>query len=122
MRIALGIEYNGTNYFGWQRQREVKSVQEELEKALSIVANHPVEVQCAGRTDAGVHGTGQVVHFDTNVNRKMVAWTMAQMRTCQVTSLFAGQKKFLMTSMRDSQQQRVVTATSFLITHCAQAF
>lgn len=76
MRIALGIEYNGTNYFGWQRQREVKSVQEELEKALSIVANHPVEVQCAGRTDAGVHGTGQVVHFDTNVNRKMVAWTM----------------------------------------------
>ncbi len=76
MRIALGIEYNGTNYFGWQRQRDVKSVQEELEKALSIVANHPVEVQCAGRTDAGVHGTGQVVHFDTNVNRKMVAWTM----------------------------------------------
>ncbi len=76
MRIALGIEYNGTNYFGWQRQRDVKSVQEELEKALSIVANHPVEVQCAGRTDAGVHGTGQVVHFDTNVSRKMVAWTM----------------------------------------------
>ncbi|CAM2743920.1 tRNA pseudouridine(38-40) synthase TruA [Vibrio mytili] len=76
MRIALGIEYNGTNYFGWQRQREVQSVQESLEKALSIVANHPVEVQCAGRTDAGVHGTGQVVHFDTNVNRKMVAWTM----------------------------------------------
>ncbi|MDF5159526.1 tRNA pseudouridine(38-40) synthase TruA, partial [Vibrio parahaemolyticus] len=69
-------EYNGTNYFGWQRQREVKSVQEELEKALSVVANHPVEVQCAGRTDAGVHGTGQVVHFDTNVTRKMVAWTM----------------------------------------------
>ncbi|WP_434528108.1 tRNA pseudouridine(38-40) synthase TruA [Vibrio sp. K4] len=76
MRIALGIEYNGTNYFGWQRQRDVKSVQEELEKALSVVANHPVEVQCAGRTDAGVHGTGQVVHFDTNVSRKMVAWTM----------------------------------------------
>ncbi len=76
MRIALGIEYNGTDYFGWQRQREVDSVQEKLEKALSRVANHPVEVQCAGRTDAGVHGTGQVVHFDTNVERKMVAWTM----------------------------------------------
>ncbi|NVC63732.1 tRNA pseudouridine(38-40) synthase TruA [Vibrio sp. 05-20-BW147] len=76
MRIALGIEYNGTDYFGWQRQREVASVQEKLEKALSKVANHPVEVQCAGRTDAGVHGTGQVVHFDTNVERKMVAWTM----------------------------------------------
>ena len=76
MKIALGIEYDGTHYFGWQRQRDVKSVQESLEKALSVVANHPVEVQCAGRTDAGVHGTGQVVHFETNVNRKMVAWTM----------------------------------------------
>ncbi|MCE7627737.1 tRNA pseudouridine(38-40) synthase TruA [Vibrio fluvialis] len=76
MRIALGIEYDGTQYYGWQRQREVKSVQEELEKALTVIANHPVEVQCAGRTDAGVHGTGQVVHFDTTATRKMVAWTM----------------------------------------------
>ncbi len=76
MKIALGIEYNGAQYFGWQRQREVKSVQQALENALSIVANHPVEVQCAGRTDAGVHGTGQVVHFETDASRKMVAWTM----------------------------------------------
>ncbi|WP_186591660.1 tRNA pseudouridine(38-40) synthase TruA [Vibrio cholerae] len=76
MRIALGIEYDGTHYYGWQRQREVKSVQEALEKALSKIANHPVEVQCAGRTDAGVHGTGQVVHFDTSAERQMVAWTM----------------------------------------------
>lgn len=76
MRIALGIEYNGTQYFGWQRQRDVKSVQEKLERALSIVANHPIEVQCAGRTDAGVHATGQVVHFDTTASRKIVAWTM----------------------------------------------
>ncbi len=76
MRIALGIEYDGTQYYGWQRQREVKSVQEELEKALTVIANHPVEVQCAGRTDAGVHGTGQVVHFDTTATRKMVAWSM----------------------------------------------
>jgi tRNA pseudouridine38-40 synthase len=76
MRIALGIEYDGAKYFGWQRQKEVASVQEKLEKSLSIVANHPVEVQCAGRTDAGVHGTGQVVHFETTTVRKMVAWTM----------------------------------------------
>ncbi|MGC9423920.1 tRNA pseudouridine(38-40) synthase TruA [Vibrio sp.] len=76
MRIALGIEYDGTHYFGWQRQRDVISVQEQLEKALSTIANYPVEVQCAGRTDAGVHGTGQVVHFDTTADRKMVAWTM----------------------------------------------
>ncbi len=76
MRIALGIEYNGSHYFGWQRQREVVSVQAKLEQALSTVANHPVEVACAGRTDAGVHGTGQVVHFDTDAIRKPVAWTM----------------------------------------------
>ncbi|UXI02894.1 tRNA pseudouridine(38-40) synthase TruA [Photobacterium sp. TY1-4] len=76
MRVALGIEYDGAKYYGWQRQRDVDSVQERLEKALSKIANHPVEVQCAGRTDAGVHGTGQVVHFETHVARKMVAWTM----------------------------------------------
>ena len=76
MRIALGIEYDGAAYYGWQRQKEVISVQEELENALSIIANHPVTVNCAGRTDAGVHGTGQVVHFDTEANRKDVAWTL----------------------------------------------
>lgn len=76
MRVALGIEYNGAAYFGWQRQREVNSVQQELEQALSVVANQPIEVLCAGRTDSGVHGTGQVVHFDTDIERKMVAWTM----------------------------------------------
>lgn len=76
MRIALGIEYDGSAYYGWQRQKEVISVQEELEKALSIIANHPVTVNCAGRTDSGVHGTGQVVHFDTTADRKDVAWTL----------------------------------------------
>ncbi|MEZ8195157.1 tRNA pseudouridine(38-40) synthase TruA [Vibrio cortegadensis] len=76
MKIALGIEYDGTHYYGWQRQKDVIGVQEKLEKALAIVANHPVEVFCAGRTDAGVHGTGQVVHFETTSTRKMVAWTM----------------------------------------------
>lgn len=76
MRIALGIEYNGATYYGWQRQKEVISVQEELEKALSIIANHPVTVNCAGRTDSGVHGTGQVVHFESNAVRQDVAWTL----------------------------------------------
>ncbi|SFR43611.1 tRNA pseudouridine38-40 synthase [Pseudidiomarina maritima] len=75
-RIALGIEYDGSQYFGWQRQREVVCVQEVLERALSKVANHPVEVTCAGRTDAGVHATGQVVHFDCQFERAMPAWTM----------------------------------------------
>ncbi|OOF06450.1 tRNA pseudouridine(38-40) synthase TruA [Salinivibrio sp. MA427] len=76
MRFALGIEYDGAQFYGWQRQREVTSVQEHLEKALSTVANHPVAVQCAGRTDSGVHGTGQVVHFDSDSQRPLKAWTM----------------------------------------------
>lgn len=54
-KIALGIEYDGSKYYGWQRQNEVRSVQEKLEKALSQVANEPINVFCAGRTDAGVH-------------------------------------------------------------------
>ncbi|MDX1538153.1 tRNA pseudouridine(38-40) synthase TruA [Arsukibacterium sp.] len=76
MRVALGIEYDGTGFFGWQRQREVNSVQQELETALATVANSPVEVFCAGRTDAGVHATGQVVHFDTDALRDEKAWIM----------------------------------------------
>ncbi|MDX1676876.1 tRNA pseudouridine(38-40) synthase TruA [Arsukibacterium sp.] len=76
MRVALGIEYDGTGFFGWQRQREVNSVQQELETALTKVANSPVEVFCAGRTDAGVHATGQVIHFDTEAVRDEKAWIM----------------------------------------------
>ncbi|GAA5190941.1 tRNA pseudouridine(38-40) synthase TruA [Ferrimonas gelatinilytica] len=76
MRIALGIEYNGHGFFGWQKQREVVGIQQRLEEALAKVANHPVEVICAGRTDAGVHGTGQVVHFDSQFDRRPAAWTL----------------------------------------------
>ncbi|WP_386690237.1 MULTISPECIES: tRNA pseudouridine(38-40) synthase TruA [unclassified Lonepinella] len=74
MKIALGVEYNGTHYLGWQRQQNLPSVQAELEKALSVVANQNIEVFCAGRTDSGVHATGQVVHFETNVDRPEKAW------------------------------------------------
>ena len=76
-RIALGIEYKGARYRGWQRQEAgVPSVQAALEKALSQVAAEPVSVMCAGRTDAGVHASGQVVHFDTRVERPLKAWVL----------------------------------------------
>ncbi|MHC8412011.1 tRNA pseudouridine(38-40) synthase TruA [Pseudomonas sp. Hz4] len=76
-RIALGVEYKGSRYRGWQRQAcGVLTVQETLEKALSKVADSPVSLLCAGRTDAGVHACGQVVHFDTPVERSMKAWVM----------------------------------------------
>lgn len=76
LKIALGVEYDGSGYYGWQRQSDVESVQSRLEAALSKVANEPINVFCAGRTDAGVHATGQVVHFETTAQRKGSAWTM----------------------------------------------
>lgn len=76
MRVALGIEYDGASYFGWQRQREVETVQGHVERVLSQIANQPIDVVCAGRTDAGVHATGQVVHFETDNPRKLAAWTL----------------------------------------------
>lgn len=76
MRVALGIEYDGTDFFGWQRLGHGPSIQAEIEAALSFVADHPVEVICAGRTDAGVHARCQVVHFDTTAEREERAWVL----------------------------------------------
>lgn len=74
MRIALGVEYQGTSYCGWQYQEHCDSVQKNLQQALLQIANEPIEVHCAGRTDTGVHAVGQVVHFDTNSIRPDRAW------------------------------------------------
>ena len=76
MRIALAVEYDGTEFMGWQRQPHGPSVQAGLESALGFVANAAVDVTCAGRTDAGVHARGQVVHFDTEVARTPRAWVL----------------------------------------------
>ncbi|MGH8125002.1 MAG: tRNA pseudouridine(38-40) synthase TruA [Rhodanobacteraceae bacterium] len=76
MRIALGIEYDGTDFFGWQRLSHRPSLQAEVESALSFVADHPVEVTCAGRTDAGVHARCQVVHFDAHATRSPRGWVL----------------------------------------------
>ncbi|AMA64916.1 tRNA pseudouridine synthase A [Candidatus Arsenophonus lipoptenae] len=74
IKIALGIEYNGSNYYGWQSQQTVKSIQFCVELALSKVANEFIQVYCSGRTDAGVHAIGQVIHFETSVIRQDSAW------------------------------------------------
>ena len=73
-RYALTVEYDGSNFNGWQIQKGAPSVQQTLENALSRVADHPVRVTCAGRTDTGVHATGQVVHFDTYSERSTQSW------------------------------------------------
>ena len=74
MRFALGIEYDGSSFCGWQSQAGGGAVQDAVEAALSVVADAPVRVVCAGRTDAGVHAIEQVVHFDTDALRSDTAW------------------------------------------------
>lgn len=76
MKIAIGLEYCGAAYSGWQRQKHIISVQEHVESALSSVAAHEVQVQCAGRTDAGVHALQQVAHFETGAERDMRSWML----------------------------------------------
>jgi tRNA pseudouridine38-40 synthase len=75
-RIAVGVEYDGTGLFGWQSQKDGPSVQGALEAALSGVADEAVQVVGAGRTDAGVHASGQVAHFDTLALRSPRAWML----------------------------------------------
>lgn len=74
MRIALGLEYDGSKFCGWQSQADGCAVQDSLERALQKLANHPLRVSAAGRTDTGVHALSQVAHFDTATQRPMTAW------------------------------------------------
>ena len=76
MRLVAAIEYDGSGFAGWQRQGHARTVQEAVERALSKVAAAPVAVVCAGRTDAGVHATQQIIHFDTDAERPLRAWLM----------------------------------------------
>lgn len=75
MRIALAVEYDGSGFCGWQKQSHgERTVQTCVEQALSKVANHEVQVVCAGRTDTGVHASGQIIHFDTGAERTIHSW------------------------------------------------
>jgi tRNA pseudouridine38-40 synthase len=74
MRIALGLEYDGTAFCGWQTQPQRCGVQDHLQEALARFADAPIEVVAAGRTDTGVHATAQVVHFDADARRELQGW------------------------------------------------
>tara|TARA_B110000495_G_scaffold185487_1_gene183336 strand:- start:501 stop:1259 length:759 start_codon:yes stop_codon:yes gene_type:complete len=74
MRIAMGVEYDGSSYNGWQKQNIGLGIQTVVEKALSKVANHQINSICAGRTDTGVHARSQVIHFDTITDRDNYRW------------------------------------------------
>ena len=74
MRIALGVSYSGSGYEGWQSQLSGNTIQDKLELALGKFAAQPIRTLCAGRTDAGVHGLMQVIHFDTPLQRDEFSW------------------------------------------------
>jgi tRNA pseudouridine38-40 synthase len=74
LRVALGVEYDGSAFEGWQTQPHGRTIQDVLEAALAQFANEPVDTICAGRTDTGVHANGQVVHFDTQRERELHSW------------------------------------------------
>lgn len=76
MRYALGVEYDGSDFMGWQRLDREPTVQSAVERALSFVADTPIAVTCAGRTDSGVHAACQVVHFDTDAVRDPRGWSL----------------------------------------------
>ncbi|MFZ1537911.1 MAG: tRNA pseudouridine(38-40) synthase TruA [Chromatiaceae bacterium] len=76
MRIAMGIEYDGSAFHGWQLQDGARSVQGEVEAAVARVADQPIRVHCAGRTDRGVHALEQVIHFDTRAQRPARSWVL----------------------------------------------
>ncbi|MEP6883343.1 MAG: tRNA pseudouridine(38-40) synthase TruA [Gammaproteobacteria bacterium] len=75
-RVAAIVEYDGTEYAGWQSQEHSISIQDAVQGAISFVAGHPIVAICAGRTDSGVHATGQVIHFDTDAVRTPRAWVL----------------------------------------------
>ncbi len=74
MRIALGLEYDGLHFCGWQSQANHCGIQDYLQTALSEIAGHTITVTTAARTDTGVHALGQVIHFDTEAVRPLTAW------------------------------------------------
>lgn len=76
MRFAIGLEYDGSEFLGWQIQRQEPTVQGCLEKAVARVADHEARVSCCGRTDTGVHALGQVAHFDTTAERSERQWML----------------------------------------------
>ena len=76
MRIALLVEYDGTNYFGFQKQKlnQTKTIQYHIDQSIKKIANHDIKTACGGRTDTGVHACNQVIHFDTSSKRSDFNW------------------------------------------------
>ena len=113
---ALGIEYCGTTFNGWQVQPDRPSVQAALEEALSNFADHPVSVICAGRTDAGVHAMHQVVSFSSEAKRAPEGWVRGVNGFSRKPSPCGGRDAWRTTSMRAFPRARAPTNTGSAMT------
>ncbi len=110
-RIAVGVEYDGSAFSGWQLQQDAPSVQLALEPALSAVADSPVRVVAAGRTDAGVHARCLVVHFDTDVVRTARSWVLGTNSHLPPSIALRWASEQPGTSMRATPRSRAAIAT-----------
>ena len=120
-RVVLGVEYDGSSAHGWQFQsHDPLTLQAFVEAALSRVADHPVKTTCAGRTDAGVHASQQVVHFDTHVERTERAWVMGSNRYLPPTVAIRWAKPVSDQFHAFFQPSLAVTATSSITALCAK--
>src|SRR5687767_7015225 len=91
-RVALGLCYDGHDFQGWQTQPNGRTVQDHLSKAIEVIAQAPVVLTCAGRTDTGVHARQQVVHFDTAADRPLTAWVKGVNNTLSSSIAVQGAK------------------------------
>ena len=123
-RLAVGIEYDGTRYAGWQHQPGLLTIQDAVQTALSAVADHPVSVTAAGRTDAGVHACAQVAHFETSAVRPVRGWVLGANSHLRLTSLnWALRSTFLPTHTAQGRATalhvRRATRRRYCVTACA---
>ena len=111
-RIALGIEYIGTSFNGFQKQKGTRNtIQQNIESALSKVADYRVKTVCSGRTDAGVHALGQVIHFDSPVHRANDSWIKGTNSNLPPEYESYGVKKLVKIFMQDFLQNQGITNT-----------
>ena len=114
-RWACGVSYLGGHYHGWQKQPYLKStVEQVLTEAVSEIADAPVELTCAGRTDKGVHALGQVIHFDAPKARTALNWLQGVTRNCRQMSNYSGRFLLMMPFMRATVHACAVIVISFI--------
>ena len=120
MRVALGLEYDGRSFEGWQTQPSGQTVQDYLEAAVVQFTGEKVKAVCAGRTDANVHATGQVIHLDTEADRKEISWVRGLNSYLRQSVRFGGQRLSRMNFMLASRHAAGPMNTGLSTNRCVR--